>query len=146
MSRKQIYDEMQTTLGVVPTMFKSLPDFTLEHEWELFKRTQFDSGAVPSKYRELAGLAIAAVTKCRYCIFFHAEMAKLSGATNEEIEDILHFAKSTVGWSAYISGLQIDYEQFKSEVRTVCDHLRRHSGVREPIGEIPDYSEIGGYS
>ena len=30
----------------------------------------------------------------------------------------------SLGWSAYISGLQIDYETFKSEIRQACEHVR----------------------
>jgi len=105
-------------------MFKAVPDSTLELEWQLFKRVQMDEGAIPNKYRELMGVAISAVTKCRYCAFYHTELAKLNGATDEEIEDALHFAKSTAGWSTYINGLQIDFDQFKSEILQACDHVR----------------------
>jgi len=69
-------------------------------------------------------LAIAGVTKCHYCAFYHTEVAKLSGANEEEIEDALHYAKSSAGWSTYLNGLQFDFEQFKDEVLRVCEHVR----------------------
>lgn len=116
MSREQIYQEIEHTMGLVPSMFKAVPDATLELEWQLFKATQLNESAIPGKYRELIGLAIAAVTKCRYCAYFHTAIAKLNGATDAEIEDAVHFAKATAGWSAYINGLQIDYDQFKKEI------------------------------
>src|SRR5262249_54504055 len=125
MSREKIYKEIKEMFGDVPTMFKEVPDSSLELEWHLFKKIQFDKGAIPNKYRELIGLAISAITKCKYCIFFHTELAKLYGATQEEIEDALHFAKSSVGWSAYISGLQIDFEQFKKEIKNACEHVKK---------------------
>jgi AhpD family alkylhydroperoxidase len=124
MTRQEVYREIEDTLGLVPTMFRLLPDSSLELEWQLFKRVQMEEGPIPNKYRELIGVGIAAATKCRYCTFFHTEMAKLNGATEEEIEDAVHFAKSSAGWSTYINGLQIDYEQFKDEVLKVCDHAR----------------------
>ena len=124
MSRDQIYQQIEEMFGVVPGMFKVMPDSSLEMEWELFKRVQFDEGAIPNKYRELIGLAIASVIKCRYCLFYHTELAKLNGATPEEIEDAVHFAKSSVGWSAYISGLQLDFDAFKAEVLQACEHVR----------------------
>ncbi len=120
---------MKDTRGRVPTMFKTVPDNTLELEWGLFKKTQVEETAIPAKYRELIGLAISGVTKCRYCALFHTEVAKLFGATDAEIEDALHFAKSSVGWSAYINGLQLDYEQFKSEVHKICDYVRSKQAV-----------------
>ena len=124
MTRQEVYSEIEDTLGVIPTMFKLLPDSSLELEWQLFKRVQMEEGPIPNKYRELIGVGIAATTKCRYCSFFHTEMAKLNGATEEEIEDAVHFAKSSAGWSTYINGLQVDYEQFKEEVLQVCEHAR----------------------
>ncbi len=124
MTRKQVYSEIEETLGLAPTFIKALPDSTLEMEWQLMKRVQFEEGPIPNKYRELMGVAIAAVTKCRYCAFFHTEIAKLNGATKEEIEDAVHFAKSSAGWSAYLNGLQFDFDQFKKEVLQVCEHTR----------------------
>jgi AhpD family alkylhydroperoxidase len=99
-SRKQVYQEIEEMLGLVPSFFKAIPDSSLEMEWNLFRRVQFEEGPIPNKYRELIGLGIAAVTKCRYCAFFHTEAAKLNGATDAEIEDAVHFAKSSAGWSA----------------------------------------------
>ena len=129
MTRQEVYHEIEQTFGLVPSMFKALPDSSLELEWQLFKRVQLEDGPIPCKYRELIGLAIAAVTKCRYCAFYHTEVAKLFGATDEEIEDALHFAKSTAGWSAYVNGLQLDFDQFKDEIQQACEHVRSLQAV-----------------
>jgi len=127
MNRQQIYREIEETMGIVPGFLKKLPDSTLELEWELMKQSQMEPGAIPNKYRELIGLAVAAATRCRYCTLFHTEMAKLNGATDEEIEDAVHFAKSTMGWSTYLNGLQIDYDEFKKEISKAVDHARKVS-------------------
>jgi AhpD family alkylhydroperoxidase len=132
MNREQVYHEIEQMFGLVPSMFKALPDHTLELEWQLFKRVQFDPGPIPNKYRELIGVAISGITKCRYCALYHTEVAKLNGATDEEIEDALHYAKSSAGWSTYINGLQIDYEQFKSEIERACEHVRAMQAQQPP--------------
>lgn len=124
MTKEQVYHEIDQTFGLVPGMFKALPESTLELEWNLFKKVQLEEGPIPNKYRELIGVAIAAISKCRYCSYFHTELAKLNGATNEEIEDAIHFAKSSAGWSTYVNGLQMDYEEFKKEVDMACEHVR----------------------
>ncbi len=129
MNRQQVYDDIKEMFGVVPGFFKAIPDSSLEMEWNLFKRVQFDEGPIPNKYRELIGLAIAAATRCRYCAFFHTEAARLNGATDAEIEDAVHFAKSSAGWSAYINGLQTDFDQFKDEVLQICEHVRSLQAV-----------------
>ena len=124
MTRQQVYSEMKGMLGLVPTFFKAIPDSSLEMEWRLFKHLQFEDGAIPNKYRELIGIAISAVSKCHYCAYFHTESAKLYGATEAEIEHAVHYAKSSAGWSTYINGLQVDYDQFKDEIRQVAEHVR----------------------
>jgi AhpD family alkylhydroperoxidase len=129
MSRKEVYNEIKETFGLVPSMFKAIPDSSLELEWQLFKRLHLEEGPIPNKYRELIGLAIAGVTRCHYCAFYHTEVAKLFGATDEEIEDALHFAKSSAGWSTYVNGLQIDFDKFKDETLQACEHVRSTQAV-----------------
>ena len=124
MNRQEIYKEIEEMFGLVPSMFKAVPDSSLELEWQLFKRVQFEEGPIPNKYRELIGVAISAISKCRYCAVYHTEVAKLNGATDAEIEDAVHYAKSSAGWSTYINGLQLDYDQFKEEVLKACEHVR----------------------
>ena len=125
MTRQEVYGDIEETLGIVPGFLKTLPDSTLELEWRLMKASQMEPGAVPNKYRELIGIGVAAATKCRYCIFFHREMARLNGATDAEIEDAIHYAKSSAGWSTYIQGLDYDYDEFRKEVRHAADYVRK---------------------
>jgi len=116
MTKKEVYQEIEQTFGKVPGFFKAIPERSLAMEWELFKVLQLNESPIPNKYRELIGIGIAAVSKCKYCAFYHTEVAKMFGATDEEIEDAVHFAKSSAGWSAYLNGLQFDYEEFKKEL------------------------------
>lgn len=127
MKKQEIYKEIEQTLGLVPTFFKLVPDRSLELEWKLFKTLQLEDSPIPNKYRELIGVAISAVTKCRYCSYFHTEVAKLFGSTNEEIEDAVHYAKSSAGWSAYLNGMQVDYDQFRNELNQSIKYIKAQS-------------------
>ena len=128
MKREAVYKEIKEMFGLVPGFFKLVPESSLELEWNLFKRVQMEEGPIPNKYRELIGVGIAATTRCRYCAVYHTELAKLNGATDAEIEDAVHWAKSQAGWSTYINGMQVDYDQFKSEVLQACAHVRKKMG------------------
>ena len=77
--RQEVYQEIEQMMGLVPTMFKSLPDSSIEQEWELFKKVQIEETAIPNKYRELIGVGVAAIMRCRYCSYYHTEIAKLYG-------------------------------------------------------------------
>lgn len=131
MERKEVYKEIEGMFGFVPSFLKIIPDSSLELEWKLMKKTQFDEGPIPNKYRELIGVGMAAATKCRYCTLFHTEVARLNGATDEEIEDAVHFAKSSAGWSTYINGMQMDFDEFKAEVERAVDYIRSGQGPKK---------------
>ncbi len=127
MSRDEMYKDMEERFGLVPSMFKSIPDSVLEEEWSIFKKIELEEGNIPLKYRELMGVAFSAATKCSYCTLFHTEMAKLQGATEAEIEETLRYVKNSSGWSTYINGLQLDHVKFKEEVLKICDYVRSKS-------------------
>lgn len=131
MSKEEVFNEIEKMFGLVPAMFRAVPETSLELEWKLFKRVQMEEGPVPNKYRELIGVAISAISKCRYCSYFHTELARLNGATEAEIEDAIHYAKSSAGWSTYVNGLQLDFEEFKKEVDQACEHVRSSMEVHE---------------
>ena len=57
MTRQEIYHEIEDMFGIVPSMFRLVPDSSLELEWRLFRKVQFDPGPIPNKYRELIGIS-----------------------------------------------------------------------------------------
>ena len=122
MARTDVHREMKEMFGTVISFVDRIPDEFIDSEWDLIKRVQFGQTAIPNRYKELIGLAISAVTRCRYCALFHTEAARLNGATEAEIQEAVHYAKLVSGWSVYINGLQIDYEEFAQEVRQVVDY------------------------
>jgi len=124
MKKDEVYKEIISMFGLVPTFLKQVPDNTLELEWNLMKKVGIEEGAIPNKYKELIGIGISATSKCQYCLFFHTQLAILFGATANEIEEAVHYAKHTAGWSAYINGLQLDLNQFKEEVTKMCAFVR----------------------
>ncbi len=110
-------------LGIVPSFFKRSPEECLDAEWYLFQRLELGKTLIPNKYKELMAVAIHSATKCKYCSYFHTEAAKLFGATDEEIQEAVLYAKMIVGWSTYLDGLQVDYDQFTREVRQMREVL-----------------------
>jgi AhpD family alkylhydroperoxidase len=124
MAREDVRREMQEMFGTVISFVDRIPDEFIDSEWDLIKRVQFGQTLIPGKYKELMGLAISAVTRCRYCALFHTEAARLNGATDAEIEEAVHYAKLVSGWSIYINGLQVDYDEFADEVRRVVGYVK----------------------
>ena len=124
MEHQQAINEIEESFGFVPSFFKLLPDEYLGTEWDLQKRLTLEETLIPNKYKELMGLAVAAVTRCKYCTYYHTVAAKLFGATNEEIEEAMHYTKQVIGWSTYINGMQMDYDEFKKEMDRIAEHVK----------------------
>lgn len=123
-NRNEVEVEIKETLGLVPGFFKSIPDQYLDYEWQLFKSLELGETLIPNKYKELMGVAIHAETKCTYCTLFHTEAAKLFGATDEEIQEAVHFAKMSVGWSVYLNGMRTDFKEFANEFTQIGNFLK----------------------
>ena len=131
--RSTIENEIEETMGLVPSFFDRIPDEHLDPEWQLFRDLELRETRIPNKYKELIGIAVHAETKCRYCTLFHTEAAKLFGATEEEIQEAVHYAKYTVGWSAYLNGMQQDYDEFSRELDQVTQFMAERAEAGEPV-------------
>lgn len=123
-TRKEVEQEIKQTLGLVPSFFNRVPDQTLDQEWSLFRHWEIDQTLIPNKYKELLMLAVHSETRCRYCTLFHTEVARLFGATDEEIQEAVLLAKYTAGWSVFLNGIREDYDRFAKEVKQVTEHLK----------------------
>ena len=121
--RAEVEREMKDTVGLVPSFFKRIPDEFLDLEWELFKRLELGKTLIPNKYKELMGVALHSETKCQYCTLFHTEAARLFGATNKEIQEAVHYAKMSVGWSVYLNGMRQDFNEFSEELQRMAKFL-----------------------
>ena len=131
-TRSEVEADIQQTLGLVPSMFSAVPDYLIASEWESFKALTLSETAIPNKYKELIGLGISGATRCRYCAYYHAEAARLFGATEDEITEAALMAKNTMGWSTFLNTLQVDYETFTAELDAIVSYVK--SQAAEPAG------------
>lgn len=129
-TRAQAEQEMKEMLGLVPSFFKKIPDEYFNAEWGIFKRLELGDTLIPNKYKELMGIAIHSETKCRYCTLFHTEAARLFGATEEEIQEAVHYAKMSVGWSVYLNGMQQDYDLFSEELDRMVTYINEQEPAK----------------
>ncbi len=124
MSRDEVFAEVTETLGQVPQFLREMPEDTIESEWTLFKRAVLrEDTSIPPKYRELIGIAAAAVKQCWYCTNFHTGVAGLHGASEEEIQEAVLLARFGAGWSGYFNGTNYDRELFMKELQEVGAYL-----------------------
>ena len=125
MTREAIDRDIEATLGLVPQFMQDVPDYLIESEWASFKNLQLsDQTAIPNKYKELIGLAVSGATRCRYCVYFHTEAARLFGASDDEITEASLIAKNTMAWSTFLNAMQYDFDEFCREFDRIADHVR----------------------
>ena len=131
--RRDVERDIEETLGLVPEFIKALPEYLMPTEWASFKNLQLsDQTAIPNKYKEMIGLAVSGATRCRYCVYFHTEAARLFGATEEEITETALIAKNTMGWSTFLNTMAFDYDEFVDEFDRITAHVRDQMSAGAP--------------
>lgn len=66
-----------------------------------FSRQVFAEGALSEKFKQLIAIAVAHVTQCPYCIDEHTKLAKVKGATSEEVMEAIWVAADIRAGGAY---------------------------------------------
>jgi AhpD family alkylhydroperoxidase len=127
-TKTQVHQEMTDTLGRVPEWMKQLPDASVSPFWRMFHDYYLAETKIPAKYKELIGLAVSGATRCRYCVLFHTEAARLHGATDEEIAEASMMGSFTMMASTFLNAQQVDYAQFKKETLEIIGFVRSHNG------------------
>jgi AhpD family alkylhydroperoxidase len=131
--------DIEKTFGIVPTFLKSYPSEALAGAWANMKALQMDGKtALPGKYKELIGVAVAAQIPCRYCVYFHGEAAKLGGATERELRESVALAAGTRKWSTVLNGLQVDLAQFRAELAKAGQHAAKVPPPKGPPPAVTD--------
>jgi AhpD family alkylhydroperoxidase len=132
MSRADVEAEIRDTLGLVPTFWSGVPDSLIASEWASFTAIELAETLIPNKYKELIGVAVSGATRCRYCVHFHSEAARLFGATDDEIAEASLMAKHTMGWSTYLNAMAFDYDEFVAELDQITAYVREHASDPAP--------------
>ena len=129
MDRGKIIEEIRSTLGIVPEEVNDMSDDVLEHDWPMMKLVMLREMRIPLKYKQLMGLAVASVLGNHRLCFFHRELAKHFGATDDEIRETLNVARFNAGRSAYLTGAGIEIDKFRQETREIIQHIRQRKAA-----------------
>jgi AhpD family alkylhydroperoxidase len=112
---------------------KAFPGVEVAAIWDELKSVQLNpKTALPNKTKELIGLAVAAQIPCRYCTYFHTQVAKLNGASDEEVTEAIAMAGLTRHWSTVLNGMQIDLTEFKQEIGRIGTYLQHPAPKGDP--------------
>ena len=124
---KKAQAEIKSMFGSVPVMFTKLPMHVRASSWEWFKSIGNPDAAIPPKYGELIGLAVASQIPCSYCVYAHTSMAKMLGATDQEIQEAVVKSAEVRHWSTILNGNQVSFESFKSDWDDILAFVKANS-------------------
>ena len=71
-------------------------------------------------------------TRCRYCQLFHAEGARLNGATDEEIAEASMMAGVTMAGSTFLNAQGVDFETFQKETLQIVAYAKQQQAKQPP--------------
>jgi len=109
--------DMQNSMGSVPEFAKKFPAEGLAGAWKEDRDVEMSPNtALSGKYKSLIGLAVASQVPCRFCVYADTEFAKLSGASEREINEAIAMAAITRHWSTWLNGMQTDDKAFNKDV------------------------------
>jgi AhpD family alkylhydroperoxidase len=123
------YADMEQTLGLVPSFFRAYPAAAVAAAWRTYKAVELAPSVLPTKYKELVGLAVASQIPCRYCVYFHTEAARMNGASDAEIREAVAISSHTRFWSTFLNGSQIDETTFRRETDQIMANMRKRTKV-----------------
>jgi AhpD family alkylhydroperoxidase len=122
------YRDMRSVLGLVPTMLARYPRSGIAAAWKFLRSVQLNpKSALSGEVKELIGLGVAAQIPCRYCVVFHTQVARASGASDEEIDEALAMAAITRLGSTLLNGAQLDRAGFRRDVARIMAGGRKAS-------------------
>ena len=128
---KKADEEMKSAFGTVPVMFDKLPAHVKASAWEWFKAMSNPEAAIPPKYGELIGLGVAAQIPCNFCVYAHTTMAKMYGATDEEIQEAVSKGAEVRHWSTILNGNHVEFEAFKKEWDGILAYVKEQSEKKQ---------------
>jgi AhpD family alkylhydroperoxidase len=123
--RQETYKEITEALGQVPQWMEQMPEGGLQGFWGIARDFWLKETKIPNKYKELIGIAVSGATRCKYCVLFHTEAARLFGATDEEIAEASMMSAVTMAGSTFVNAQQIDFEKFRQETREIIAFVRK---------------------
>ena len=71
------------------------------------------------------GLPVAANIKCPYCAFLHTAMARMAGATDDEVAETMFLASLTARWSTRLHAQQYEMKAFEKEGEQIGEYLTK---------------------
>jgi len=138
---KSAMQDIEKVFGFVPDFMKSYPSDALAGAWNNVKGIILSPAVINPKHKSLINLAVSSQIPCNYCVYIDSQMAKMNGATPQEIQEAVAMSAIIRHWSTVLNGIQQDEKAFQKEVDGIFNYLKKHQGpAKTKIGAVsPDF-------
>ncbi len=127
---KQLFDGLQSRLGMVPNLARQLANAPAALKAYLGFGAALSEGKLTGKQRELIAVAVANVNQCDYCLSAHNALGSLQGLTKPELE-AAQFGESTDTKDAAILGFAVKVVERRGHLPATEVETLRASGVTD---------------
>jgi AhpD family alkylhydroperoxidase len=123
--------DIERSLGRVPFFLGPFPKKSFAGSWLNIKGIYFNpKTTIPIKIKVLIGLAVTAQAHDKYGVYWNTEMAKVYGATEQEISEAVEMAGLTRHWSTWLNGNLFEEKAFKKEADKIFAHLKKQAAKK----------------
>lgn len=122
--------DAQSIYGFTPNFLSAYHKPALPGAWKGLRDFHMGANtALPMKVKSLIGLAVGAQMPCNYCVYIDGEMAKLNGATAEELKEAVLMSAAVRHWSTFLNGINMDEAKFRREVDQMAAIAKKKMGA-----------------
>lgn len=122
--------DAQSVYGFTPNFLSSYHKPALSGAWKGLRDFHMSANtALPMKVKSLIGLAVGSQMPCNYCVYIDGEMAKLNGATAEELKEAVLMSAAVRQWSTFLNGINMDEAKFRREVDQMVAIAKKKMGA-----------------
>lgn len=125
----QTQQEIEQTLGQVPSWMNQLAEPASDHSWGIFRDLTLGETDLTPREKALIGVGVAAAVGCPYCTHFHKEEARLAEVSDDELEETVTLAGATRYFSTVLHGNEIDLDDFVDETSEIVDYLKEQEAA-----------------
>ncbi len=124
MASPETQQEIEQTLGQVPSWMETIAEPADDHSWGIFRDLTLGETELSAREKGLIGVGVAAAIKCPYCTNFHKAESRLAGVTDDELEETVTIASATQYFSTMLHGNEIDVDEFADETSEIVEHIK----------------------
>ncbi|MCF8056651.1 MAG: carboxymuconolactone decarboxylase family protein [Desulfocapsa sp.] len=107
---KEVYEDIQKAFGMVPNFFKAQaavdPNW-LELNWLREKQIMIADSSLDRKSKEIIALVVSMVNGCEYCSLAHESMARMVGASKDEINEVKKVVELFCSFNSIADSLKV---------------------------------------